>query len=146
MKSGEPTYYNIQTLANKTGLTRRTVRYYVQRGLLPKPEGGGRGHYYTDEHLKRIEIIKHWQAQGVPLEKMRQLLTEGKLHTIKEKSDFALTVREPSVEYFKYEPGPSHWTRITIGPDVELNFKTGTLSAEDQKAIKEFILTRLKHK
>src|SRR5919109_5558528 len=72
-KSGS-VVYNLHNLAKKTGLTRRTIRYYVQRGLLPRPEGGGRGHYYTEEHLARIELIQQWRSQGVPLEKMKELL------------------------------------------------------------------------
>src|SRR5262245_22390917 len=73
VNKNDPVYYNINTLAQKTGLTRRTIRYYVQRGLLPRPEGGGRGHYYTEEHLARIELLQRWRSQGVPLEKMKEL-------------------------------------------------------------------------
>ncbi len=69
--------YNIDTLARRAGLTRRTVRYYVQRGLLEPPEGGGRGSYYTEEHLRRLERIRSWAEQGVPLLHMKALLESG---------------------------------------------------------------------
>ena len=69
--------YNIETLARMTGLTRRTIRYYVQRGLVDPPEGGGRGAYYTDSHLDSIKKIKRWSEQGVPLIHMKAKL-EGR--------------------------------------------------------------------
>ncbi len=69
--------FNIDTLARRAGLTRRTVRYYIQRGLLEPPQGGGRGSYYTAEHLRRLERIRAWAEQGVPLLHMKALLESG---------------------------------------------------------------------
>jgi DNA-binding transcriptional MerR regulator len=127
-------YYNIDTLAQKTGLTRRTIRYYVQRGLLPRPEGGGRGHYYTEEHLARVEVLQRWRSQGVPLEKMKELLSGEPI------ASAAPAIAEaPST---KLEV--SHWIRVSIRPDVELSFKPGTLSREDEEAIKKLILSRIR--
>ena len=63
--------YNIETLAKLAGLTRRTIRYYVQKGLLEPPEGGGRGSYYTDAHLEQLQKTQKWSEQGVPLIHMK---------------------------------------------------------------------------
>ena len=140
MQNGMPAYYNIETIARMTGLTRRTIRYYVQRELIPKPEGGGRGHYYTDEHLKRIETIQKWQAQGVPLEKIKGLLGRGEM--IREE-----IVSKP-VTFTPPYPIPhvatTKWTKVSIGDCVEVSFRDGTLTAEDQKAIEDFIISRIK--
>jgi len=57
---------------------RRTVRYYVQRGLLPPPEGAGRGHYYRPSQLARLLKIRELQAQGYGLEEIRVILEAGK--------------------------------------------------------------------
>ncbi|MBA2355458.1 MAG: MerR family DNA-binding transcriptional regulator, partial [Acidobacteria bacterium] len=38
--------YAIGDLAALGGVSRRTVRYYVQGGLIPPPEGLGRGNHY----------------------------------------------------------------------------------------------------
>ena len=59
--------YGIKELAELGGVTRRTVRYYVQRGLLPTPLGTGRGHHYTPAHLERLIYIRKWQEAGVSL-------------------------------------------------------------------------------
>ncbi|HOC18296.1 MAG TPA: MerR family transcriptional regulator [Vicinamibacterales bacterium] len=69
------TTYSIGELAVAAGVSRRTVRFYVQRGLLPAPEGLGRGARYTDAHLARLLQIKGWQEQGVPLEEVRTRLS-----------------------------------------------------------------------
>ena len=59
--------YGIAELAERAGVTRRTVRYYVQRGLLPTPLGTGRGPHYTPAHLQRLIHIRKLQENGVPL-------------------------------------------------------------------------------
>ena len=62
--------YSIGSLAEAAGVSRRTVRFYVQRNLLPPPEGLGRGAHYAAAHLERLLRIKAWQEQGVPLEEI----------------------------------------------------------------------------
>ncbi len=143
VKINNPGYFNIEVLAEKTETTRRTIRYYVQRGLIPKPEGGGRGHYYTDEHLERIKQIQRLSAQGVPLEVIKRLLS-GSEETEVAKSE-VVSHMLMKVE----EPAPpinhkSQWIRINIGADVELTFRQGALSDEDQRAIQEFINRRIR--
>ena len=141
MINRKPAYYNIETLARMTGLTRRTIRYYVQRELIPKPAGGGRGHYYTDEHhLRRIKTIQKWQAQGVPLEKIKKLL--GREEMIRKEivtKPEAITPPCPIPQV-----STSKWTKVSIGDFVEVSFRDGTLTEEDQKAIEDFIVSIIK--
>ena len=143
VKQNSPGYFNIETLAEKTGTTRRTIRYYVQRGLIAKPEGGGRGHYYTDEHLDRIKQIQRLSSQGVPLEAIKRLLSGG------EETEVAKDEVVSNMLMEMEDPAPpinhkSQWIRINIGADVELTFRQGALSDEDQRAIQEFINRRIK--
>jgi DNA-binding transcriptional MerR regulator len=69
--------YSIADLAAAGGVSRRTVRFYVQRGLLPPPGSLGRGARYTTAHLARLLEIKAWQEQGVPLEEIRGRLQDA---------------------------------------------------------------------
>ena len=57
----------IEELAGLGGVTRRTVRYYVQEGLLPAPRGVGRGRHYGPEHLDRLLAVKAMQERGESL-------------------------------------------------------------------------------
>ena len=66
--------YSIGSLAAAAGVSRRTVRFYVQRALLPPPEGLGRGAHYTGDHLACLLQIKGWQEQGVPLDEIHARL------------------------------------------------------------------------
>jgi hypothetical protein len=59
--------YSIGELAERAGVSRRAVRFYVQRGLLPEPVGVGRGAHYTDEHLRRLKEVKELQLRGMSL-------------------------------------------------------------------------------
>ncbi len=52
----------------------RTVRYYVQNGLVDKPQGETRAARYGARQLEQILLIKKWTAAGVSLERIRELL------------------------------------------------------------------------
>ena len=75
METREPKY-SIGELAALTGVTRRTIRFYVQKGLLQPPLGRGRGKHYTDDHLERISRIRELQKDGVALDRMEQTVLE----------------------------------------------------------------------
>jgi len=68
--SEEACIYGVEELAERAGVTRRTVRYYVQRELLPPPRGLGRGKHYTEAHLATLVRIKELQEAGVPLDEI----------------------------------------------------------------------------
>ena len=68
--------YTLDDLCRITGLTKRTIRYYIQIGLAERPEGGRRNAYYTAKHLEALLRIKRLAAQGMPLEKIRTTSTQ----------------------------------------------------------------------
>ncbi len=72
----EATYYTIEQVATRTSLTKRTLRYYEEVGLLP-PAERTEGNYrrYTEEDVQRIERIKELRdLLGFSLNDIRQLL------------------------------------------------------------------------
>jgi len=66
--------YTIKELTELTGVTCRTIRYYIQEGLINPPAGRGRGGFYYDSHLTRLLQIKAYQEQGIGLSAMVSLL------------------------------------------------------------------------
>jgi len=52
----------------------RTVRYYVQNGLVDKPQGETRAARYGVKQLEQVLLIKKWTAAGVSLDRIRELL------------------------------------------------------------------------
>jgi DNA-binding transcriptional MerR regulator len=73
MKDNERTF-NLDELSGLTNLPRRTIRYYIQTGLLAKPTGVGRGAHYTTHHLDQLLEIRKWQQAGLSLERIQELL------------------------------------------------------------------------
>src|SRR5438045_1042792 len=72
----EQTYYTIEQVAARTGLTKRTLRYYEEVGLLP-PTGRTEGNYrrYSEEDTQRLERIKKLRdLLGFSLADIRELL------------------------------------------------------------------------
>src|SRR3989440_11998706 len=68
--------YSIEQVAAQTGLTKRTLRYYEEVGLLP-PTGRTEGNYrrYTQEDVQRLERIKNLRdLLGFSLADIREIL------------------------------------------------------------------------
>ena len=68
--------YDLLELCDAADVTPRTVRYYVQQGLLPAPDTRGRGARYDRAHLARIRLIKRLQGRHLPLAEIRTQLAE----------------------------------------------------------------------
>lgn len=107
MTTENPNRYGIQELVQASGVNRRTVRYYVQLGLLPPPEGAGRGHYYLQEHLERLVWIRDLRQHGRSLDQIRQLLKAESKAVCESSAPPAL----PPIEI---------QTRIGLAPGVEV--------------------------
>jgi DNA-binding transcriptional MerR regulator len=65
---------SVGELAERAGVTRRTIRYYVEIGLLQPPTGAGKAAVYGTEHLERLDLIKSLQAYRLSLEEIRERL------------------------------------------------------------------------
>jgi DNA-binding transcriptional MerR regulator len=66
----------IGQVADRTGLSLRTIRFYEENGLVvptARSEGGFR--LYSDGDVARLEVIKRMKPLGFSLEEMQELLT-----------------------------------------------------------------------
>lgn len=66
----------IGQVAERTGLSLRTIRWYEEEGLVvptARTEGGFR--LYSEDDVARLEVIKRMKPLGFALEEMRELLT-----------------------------------------------------------------------
>jgi DNA-binding transcriptional MerR regulator len=64
----------IGELANKTGVSVRTIRFYISEGLLPSPQSRGRYTVYDEEYIGRIELIKRLKEAFLPIKEIRLML------------------------------------------------------------------------
>jgi DNA-binding transcriptional MerR regulator len=68
--------YFISELAEKANVTVRTIRYYMDEGLLPVPTTRSKYALFTQEHLDRLELIRRLKEIHLPLEEIKRLLQE----------------------------------------------------------------------
>ncbi len=74
MPTADTRRFRFDELCALAELPPRTVRYYVQLGLVDRPIGETRAAYYTGEHLGQLLQIRKWSQAGVSLERIRELL------------------------------------------------------------------------
>ncbi|MHA7274864.1 MerR family transcriptional regulator [Arthrobacter sp. TMT4-20] len=71
-----PRAMHIGEVAERTGLSLRTIRHYDEVGLLPassRTEGGFR--VYTDGDIERLLVVRRMKPLGFTLEEMGDLLS-----------------------------------------------------------------------
>lgn len=59
--------WTLAELAAATGLSARTIRFYIARNLVPGPLKSGRGATYGEVHAAALNRIKQLQANGLAL-------------------------------------------------------------------------------
>jgi len=70
----QDTRYSLDQLAELAGVNRRTVRYYIQLGLVDRPIGETRAAHYTWQHLKSLLDVRGYTEQGFSLERTAELM------------------------------------------------------------------------
>jgi DNA-binding transcriptional MerR regulator len=85
--------YSISDLAGLTGLSVRTIRYYLAQGLIPASGESGPGAHYGEGHLGRLRLVRRLQQQHLPLAEIR-----SRLAALTDAEVLALTTVEPVAE------------------------------------------------
>ncbi len=122
--------YAIGELAQLGRVSRRTVRYYIQRGLLAPPTGVGRGRHYTQRHLDTLIRIRELRESGLPLVEIAGRLVDDRLLQPSAPPQAAPPPARPSY---------SSWTRIEIGDGIELHLRDRRLDSRQARAVGEAI-------
>lgn len=66
----------IEDLEKHSGLSTRTLHYYMTKGLLPGPETRGKYASYTQEHLDRLDLILILKEMRLSLYEIKVLLDQ----------------------------------------------------------------------
>lgn len=68
--------YSIGELSRRTGVKVPTIRFYEDKGLLPKPQRtAGNQRRYDEDALNRLQFIRHGRDLGLPLADIEALLS-----------------------------------------------------------------------
>jgi DNA-binding transcriptional MerR regulator len=62
--------YDAEELATLANVPRRTLRYYIQLGLVDRPIGETRAAVYTWQHLRQLLEVRELTEQGLSLEQI----------------------------------------------------------------------------
>jgi DNA-binding transcriptional MerR regulator len=143
--------WKLEELARQAGVSARTVRYYVQRGLLPAPVFRGRDTVYSSEHLLRLKVIRQLQERFLPLDAIQQELercSPDDLYALITEPDAvrapAATAQQP-LQQPLMPPLPSQtaavsdgagtrWQRWSLAPGLELHLAETADAATRQQA------------
>jgi DNA-binding transcriptional MerR regulator len=66
--------HQIGEVAERVGLSLRTVRYYEEKGLISPQRTDGGFRLYTDENIARLLLIMQMKPLGFSLDEMREVL------------------------------------------------------------------------
>lgn len=116
--------YSLDELCALVELPKRTVRYYIQSGLLDRPEGLNRGARYGRQHVERLLFIRKWQQAGLSLERIRALVDES--------SDDLPPVRRRGAGTIEV------WSHLVIRDGVELHVEP-TISGLSPEQLRMFL-------
>jgi DNA-binding transcriptional MerR regulator len=121
--------YKLEELAEKAGTSARTVRYYVQRGLLPAPVFRGKDSAYSHEHVVRLRAIRRLQDRFLPLDAIQAELAGKSLEEIEEiAAGTSVATAAAKAVTDKDEPResePERWQRFELLPGLELHVVEG---------------------
>ena len=143
---------DLSELSARADVSPRTVRYYIQQGLLPEPESRGPGAHYGAEHLDRLNLIRQLQREHLPLAEIRRRIDALSPTEIRRlatqaakrapssaaayiqqvlsdgpRSAIARTTAEPSATT------RSQWERIPLAADVELHVRRPLARDQNRK-------------
>jgi DNA-binding transcriptional MerR regulator len=166
--SDEPQVYDLAELSDRARVTPRTVRYYIQQGLLRAPASTGPGAKYGEDHLNRLRLIRRLQQGHLPLAEIRRRLETLSETEVRDLLSEGVRVSEakapPSESAANYargllsarlapnpgqlgSPAPpapplaaerSQWERISLTPDLELHLRR-PLSREHNKLVERLL-------
>jgi DNA-binding transcriptional MerR regulator len=103
--------FTLDEIAALAELPRRTVRYYIQSGLIDRPQGIGKGTYYTQRHVEQLLLVRKWQLAGLSLERIGELLKQQAAGPLPPTPRRAGTVEV--------------WSHLVVADGVELTLEPG---------------------
>ncbi|MFF3933027.1 MerR family transcriptional regulator [Streptomyces hirsutus] len=77
MSTSHEVFWSIGELAERAGVTVKSIRFYSDRGLLPEASRSSGGHRrYAPEALERLRLIRSLRALDLPLPEVRRVLED----------------------------------------------------------------------
>lgn len=124
----------ISELAQKSGVSIRTIRYYISEDLLPAPPVRGRYSRFSSDYIERIMLIRHMRDTYLPLKEIRRQMQNLDIHEVrvllKQFEDKHIHMPYPArlpglpmsaTHRAALMEGGKTWRRIPLAPGLELH-------------------------
>jgi len=131
--------FTLEELCSLVEMSKRKVRYYIQKGLVSRPKGSGKGAYYGYVHLEQLLAIRKWKAAGLSLERIQEILAAGQDAYQPEKP-----LPPPRI---KKQGLVEVWSHLYIDDGVEIHIEPGRagLSPDQVRSFFRQILVQYKN-
>ncbi len=124
--------YTLEELEALSGVARRTIRYYIQLGLVERPIGETRAAYYTWQHLSDLLTVRRLTDHGLSLEAVRDRMRAQ--------------TADPAMEVAAPQPGSLRLhSHLQLAPGVSLviDHDAAGLSGEQVRHVARRVLAAL---
>ena len=111
--------YSLDELCTLVELPKRTVRYYIQLGLVDRPVGETRAAHYSSRQLEQLLTIRKWSQAGVSLERIRDLLS-GETPPVPPRPRASGTVEV--------------WSHLVVADGIEITLEPGRAGLTTEQA------------
>jgi DNA-binding transcriptional MerR regulator len=101
----------MSALEAESGVTARTIRYYIAEGLLQPAYGRGPSAVYDADHLLRLRYIQKLKDERLPLTEIRERLNQLT------PDDLAVALK------VDLEPAAETWRRYRLHEDLEISVR-----------------------
>ncbi|MGK5091174.1 MerR family transcriptional regulator [Deltaproteobacteria bacterium TL4] len=130
--------YRVSELVDKTGVSKKTIHFYIAEGLLPEHEKTAKNMaWYGPEHIERLKHIKELQEQHfLPLKAIKAILTESQEEGFSDRQQIALEILKQKLS----SEDPNHEGRAVL---VEV-LKNLSVSQEELAELKQIGLLNIK--
>ena len=118
--------FSLEQLSALTDLPLRTIRYYIQLGLVDRHEGDRKHARYTQKHIDQVLQVRSLADQGTPLERIKQLIHGISIPPPPPKSAGDISVI----------------SKVFVAPGVELHLEPQTAGLTPEK-LRKFVRTVL---
>ncbi len=163
--------YSLKELGQLSGFSVRTIRYYIKEGLLGAPLTAGSKACYPAGHLPRLRLIRRLQEeQHMPLADIAEQLAELDDEEVEGLVNATATPTNSATEYIHellrtsspaeatvrrvrtptptpvrlraVLPENSHWERVVLHRDVEIQVRRPTTTAVNRRIHKLLALAK----
>ncbi|MCJ7536890.1 MAG: MerR family transcriptional regulator, partial [Anaerolineales bacterium] len=128
--------YTVKQLSDIAGLTRRTLHYYDQIGLLPPSKIAGNGYrLYSEQALLRLQQILFYRETGCSLIQIKNILDKPGFNV-------ELALVEHKRQLLKRQV---HLDRLIVAVDDTLAFQKGNIKMSPKQLFDAFNEEELKN-